>query len=114
MRWSSRTCWLAWLASITLAALTIPAATPQARQPEGATRQTDLGRPPVQVSNSRDLLNRYCVTCHNNRLKTAGLTLEGADADQLGSSVELWEKVAHKLSSGAMPPPGMPRPDKDP
>jgi cytochrome c5 len=84
---------VAWLASITLAALTIPAAAPQ-------------------VSNSRDLLNRYCVTCHNDRLKTAGLTLDRADADHVGSGVELWEKVAHKLRSGAMPPPGMPRPDK--
>jgi cytochrome c5 len=112
MRWSSRTCRLAWPASITLAALTIPAATPQARQPEGATRQADPGRPPAQASNSRDLLNRYCVTCHNDRLKTAGLTLDRADADHVGSGVELWEKVAHKLRSGAMPPPGMPRPDK--
>ena len=112
MRWSSRTCWLAWLASITLAALTIPAAAPQGRQPDGATRHADSGNPPAQVSNSRDLLNRYCVTCHNDRLKTAGLTLDRADADHVGSGVELWEKVAHKLRSGAMPPPGMPRPDK--
>ena len=112
MRWSTRTCWLAWLASITPAALTIPTAVPQARQPEGATRQADSGKNPAQVSNSRDLLNRYCVTCHNDRLKTAGLTLDRADADNVGSGVELWEKVAHKLRSGAMPPPGMPRPDK--
>jgi mono/diheme cytochrome c family protein len=112
MRWSNRTCWLPWLASITLAALTIPAATPQTRQPEGAARPAAPGTPPSQVSNSRDLLNRYCVTCHNDRLKTAGLTLDRADTDHVGSSVELWEKVAHKLRSGAMPPPGMPRPDK--
>src|SRR6516165_4766835 len=112
MRWSTWTCSLAWLASITLAALTIPTAAPQARQPEGAARQADPRNPPAQVSNSRDLLKRYCVTCHNDRLKTAGLTLDRADADHVGSGVELWEKVAHKLRSGAMPPPGMPRPDK--
>jgi cytochrome c5 len=111
MRWSCMTCWAAGLASIALAALPIHAA-PQARQPEGAARPADPGRPPSQVSNSRDLLNRYCTTCHNDRLKTAGLTLDRADADHVGSSVELWEKVAHKLRSGAMPPPGMPRPDK--
>ena len=106
------TCWMAGLASVVLAALPIHAATPQGRQPEGAARQAAPGRPPAQVSNSRDLLNRYCVTCHNERLKTAGLTLDQADADHVSSNFELWEKVAHKLRSGAMPPPGMPRPDK--
>jgi hypothetical protein len=112
MRWSCLACWVAGLAALALAALPIQAATPQARQPEGAARQASPAGPPPQVSNSRDLLNRYCVTCHNERLKTAGLTLDRADADHVGSSVELWEKVGHKLRSGAMPPPGMPRPDK--
>jgi cytochrome c5 len=111
MRRSCMTCWMAGLTSVALVALPIHAA-PQTRQPEGAARAADLGRPPAQVSNSRELLNRYCTTCHNEGLKTAGLTLDRADADHVGSSVELWEKVAHKLRSGAMPPPGMPRPDK--
>src|SRR6516164_3892364 len=112
MRWSWMACWVAGLAAVALATLPIHAAPPQAREPEGPTRQPSPGGPPPQVSNSRDLLNRYCVTCHNDRLKTAGLTLDRADADHVGSGVELWEKVAHKLRSGAMPPPGMPRPDK--
>lgn len=112
MRRSCMTCWMAGLASVFLAALPIHAAKPQARQPEGAARPADPGRPPAQVSNSQELLNRYCTTCHNDRLKTAGLTLDRAEADHVSSNVELWEKVAHKLRSGAMPPPGMPRPDK--
>jgi len=112
MRWSWMACWVAGLAAVALATLPIHAAPPQAREPEGPTRQPSPGGPPPQVSSSRDLLNRYCVTCHNERLKTAGLTLDRADPDHVGSSVELWEKVAHKLAGGAMPPPGMPRPDK--
>jgi len=112
MRWSRMAGWVAGLAAVALATLPIHAAPPQAREPEGPTHQTSPGGPPLQVSSSRDLLNRYCVTCHNERLKTAGLTLDQVDPDHVGSSVELWEKVAHKLASGAMPPPGMPRPDK--
>ena len=60
---------------------------------------------------SRELLDRYCVTCHNDRLKTAGLTLEQMDVSRIADQAETWEKVAMKLSSGLMPPFGRPRPD---
>jgi mono/diheme cytochrome c family protein len=59
----------------------------------------------------RDLLNRYCVSCHNDRLKTAGLALDAIDVDKVSAHAEVWEKVVLKLRSGAMPPPGLPRPD---
>ena len=60
---------------------------------------------------SRELLDRYCVTCHNDRLLTGGLTLDGVDLAQVGVSAEVLEKVVHKLRSGQMPPEGRPRPD---
>ena len=56
-------------------------------------------------------LNRYCVTCHNAKLKTAGLTIEPSQLDHLDTSAETWENVLTKLRSSAMPPPGAPRPD---
>jgi hypothetical protein len=59
----------------------------------------------------RELLNKYCVTCHNQRLKTGGLTLDTADLTQVPARAELWEKVILKLRSGSMPPAGAPRPD---
>ena len=59
----------------------------------------------------RDLLNRYCVTCHNDKLKTAGLTLENLDTNQIGLNAPVWEKVLRKLRTSSMPPVGMPRPD---
>jgi mono/diheme cytochrome c family protein len=62
-------------------------------------------------SEQRALLNRYCVTCHNERLRTAGLTLDTADVDAVSEHAEIWEKVVRKLRAGAMPPQGMPRPD---
>ncbi len=63
-------------------------------------------------SSQRALLNRYCVTCHNEKLKTADLLLDQANIENVGASAAVWEKVVKKLRTGSMPPPGMPRPDK--
>src|SRR5580692_3676510 len=60
---------------------------------------------------ARELTNKYCVSCHNQKLKTAGLALDRANADNPYSSEETWEKVIVKLRSRAMPPPKLPRPD---
>ncbi len=64
------------------------------------------------ATSSRALLTEYCVTCHNEKLKTAGLMLDKADVQHVGAGAELWEKVLLKVRSGAMPPPGRRRPDK--
>ena len=53
----------------------------------------------------------YCVTCHNDRAKTGGFSLEAADPVRVGRSAEAWEKVVVKLRSRSMPPPGIRRPD---
>jgi hypothetical protein len=60
---------------------------------------------------ARELVTRYCVSCHNERLKAGNLMLDKVDADQVANSAEEWEKVAVKLRSRAMPPPGVRRPD---
>ncbi|MGE3510683.1 MAG: DUF1592 domain-containing protein [Vicinamibacterales bacterium] len=60
----------------------------------------------------RGLIDRYCVACHNNRLKTAGLSLEQLDLARPGAQAEVWEKVASKIRAGQMPPTGRPRPDR--
>jgi mono/diheme cytochrome c family protein len=57
----------------------------------------------------RAVLKRYCVTCHNERLKTAGLVLETTDP---AARPDTWEKVIGKLRLGTMPPAGLPRPDR--
>lgn len=59
----------------------------------------------------RAVLNKYCVVCHNQRLKTAGLTLDTMDLSKVPEHADVWEKVILKLRSGTMPPAGMPRPD---
>ena len=58
----------------------------------------------------RALLDQYCVTCHNDKLKTANLSLEKLDLSTAGDHAELWEKVIRKLRAGVMPPPGLRRP----
>src|SRR5262245_20172535 len=59
----------------------------------------------------RAVLDRYCVGCHNERLKTAGLMLDKMDLENPAEGAPVWEKVIRKLRTGAMPPAGMPRPD---
>jgi mono/diheme cytochrome c family protein len=60
----------------------------------------------------RAALDRYCVGCHNDKTRTAGLALDGADFDQPGDHAETWERVVRKLRGRMMPPPGRPRPDE--
>jgi len=62
-------------------------------------------------SPQRALLDKYCVTCHNQAVKTAGLMLDKMDLDRVGENAEVWEKVVRKLRGGMMPPLGMPHPD---
>jgi hypothetical protein len=60
----------------------------------------------------RTTINTYCIGCHNDALKTAGLTLEHSDVDKVGVDGAIWEKVLRKLKARTMPPAGMPRPDE--
>src|ERR1700733_13817797 len=57
------------------------------------------------------LLNKYCVACHSEKARTAGLVLEKRDLSAVAQDAQVWEKVVRKLHAGAMPPMGLPRPD---
>ena len=69
------------------------------------------GSAPGAAAPARDLLDRYCVACHNERLRTADLLLDRLDIEQVAANAEVLEKVVRKLRSGQMPPAGRPRPD---
>ena len=84
---------------LTVAAPATPS--PQASGASGA---------PVELD-QQALLNRYCVTCHNDRLETGGFSLETVDAADVAAHPAQWEKVVRKLRAGAMPPRPRPRPD---
>src|SRR5262245_12726853 len=75
--------------------------------PQGATATGPAATP------ARQLVSAYCVSCHNERVKTANLMLDRADADRVSNSADEWEKVVVKLRSRAMPPPGVRRPDNE-
>src|SRR5258706_5099118 len=50
------------------------------------------------------LVGTYCLTCHSDRLKTAGLSLQTLTLGNVPDHADVWEKVARKLRSGEMPP----------
>jgi mono/diheme cytochrome c family protein len=59
----------------------------------------------------RALLDQYCVTCHNQKLKTGGLTWDTPGMENIAEHAEVWEKAIRKVNGGMMPPAGMPRPE---
>jgi len=55
---------------------------------------------------------QYCVGCHNQRTKTAGLSLDALDLADVPAATDIWKKAARKIQVGMMPPPhGAPRTD---
>jgi hypothetical protein len=99
------------------------ASAPQQPSPTSAAPRGAAAALPQTVSSAADetaLLNRYCVTCHNEKLKGgAGLNAEAArklsldkfDPAHVHDDAEVWERVVRKLRAGMMPPAGMRRPD---
>ena len=87
-------------ASVVLVALTMATV--------GVRSQTPARAP----SPESRLIDQYCVTCHNSRLNTGGLTLEGLDGDRVAADRATWEKVVTKLQLRVMPPLGVRRPDE--
>ena len=88
----------------------------QVQQHHSARAQGGLTPVPVPGSDpkntpARELVTRYCITCHNEKLKTANLLLDRADAENVGNSADTWEKVIVQLRSRSMPPPSSRRPD---
>jgi mono/diheme cytochrome c family protein len=84
------------------------AAAPAAARPAAAPAAAQT---PVTAASQRALLDQYCVTCHNEQRKVGGLALDTVSTERLGDAPAVWEKVAHMLRAGAMPPAKMPRPD---
>ncbi|HJT89462.1 MAG TPA: DUF1592 domain-containing protein [Bryobacteraceae bacterium] len=77
----------------------------------GPSAQAATVAKPEDATAARALVDKYCVVCHNAKLKTANLMLDKLDLTHLGDHAETGEKVIRKLRAGMMPPTGMPRPD---
>ena len=65
-----------------------------------------------QPAGQHALIKQYCTGCHNDKLKTGGLSLDAVNVENVGQAPEVWEKVLHKVQARYMPPVGMPRPDE--
>jgi mono/diheme cytochrome c family protein len=94
-----------------------PAASPAAQakpapQPRAAAA-TPAPSPGLDQASTRKLVDQYCVTCHNDKLKTGGLVLDAAALDlaTFGEHGEHGEKIVRKMRAGQMPPSGARRPD---
>ena len=100
-------CWWVSLSIAAALALVTPAALlGVGRQPQ------QPGTAVAARSPQRTMLDRYCVTCHNQQLKTADLTLDTMDVANVAAGAEVWERVVRKVKAGLMPPAGRPRPDR--
>ena len=93
-------------AALLVAALAAPplatTAYAQSEAPGVATAKTDQA-----------VVNRYCLSCHNDRSLRGGLSLDGAPLTNIAEHTDVWERALRKLRAGAMPPDGAPRPDSE-
>ena len=72
----------------------------------------DRPAPADAVAANQATIQKYCVGCHNEKVKSGGLTLSTLDMARVTEHPEVWEHVIRKVRTGAMPPAGRPRPDK--
>ena len=88
-------------AVVIFSAAVAPVRTGEAQQP--ASRR-------VAAASETAFLQQYCASCHNARVKSGGLVLDGLDPTAPEGHLEEWEKVVRKLRTGMMPPDGAPQP----
>src|SRR3954465_12735212 len=89
-----------------------PAETGIAQQASAGVQPATASTPLTSPGAQQALLNQYCVTCHNARAKTGGLSPDAVSLDRVNGEAEIWEKVVRKLRAGLMPPAGLPRPPR--
>src|SRR2546426_12330462 len=66
----------------------------------------------VLTADAQTLVQTYCVSCHSQKLATAGVTMDKLDLARVGEGAATWERVLQKVRRGEMPPPGLPRPEE--
>lgn len=74
------------------------------------------GQVPTSDSPLRNLVNEYCVSCHNPDKKKGKLDLESLLEMDLGRHFEIWDEVNWMLVEREMPPedePNEPRPSEE-
>ena len=95
------------------AAVCLQAAAAQSPVRPPASNDRPAQRANAAIAPSRDIFDKFCIGCHNERSKAryANLALDGVDLANIGTHAETIEKVVRKLQMGQMPPEGLPRPE---
>lgn len=102
-----------WVVGSTLAVWAVAVSVaPRAQAPAPAPAPARVAQTSVDGAAAQAVVDRYCVNCHNDRTKSAGLSLQAANPADAPARAEVWEKVIRKVSAGSMPPVGMPRPEE--
>jgi hypothetical protein len=91
-------------------AVALTAQTPAPARPAAPVRPLASHTTATTVESQTALIKQYCVTCHNDRSKTGGLSLASYDVGTAAEHGELTEKMIRKLRVGMMPPAGARRP----
>jgi Protein of unknown function (DUF1592)/Protein of unknown function (DUF1588)/Protein of unknown function (DUF1585)/Protein of unknown function (DUF1587)/Protein of unknown function (DUF1595) len=94
------------------AAVSFALVVPVSVQLRGASPSRQATTPPASLAAQQAMLNRYCVTCHNQKAKTANVMFDTLDLAHVGKDADVWERAVRKLRGGMMPPIGMPKPDQ--
>src|SRR5687767_5165096 len=79
-------------------------------QPRPSLQQSQAPVDPPSIETAQSLVTGSCVTCHNDRMKSGGLSLTGFTVAGAGQQAETAEKLIRKLRAGLMPPAGSKRP----
>ena len=79
---------------------------PVSMQLRAASPSRQAVAPSAALAANRALLDHYCVTCHNQKAKTANITFDTMDLAHVGKDADVWEKAVRKLRGGMMPPLG--------
>jgi hypothetical protein len=68
---------------------------------------------PPPAATLTQVVQQYCVICHNDALLTGNVSLQTFDVEKAAESAQIAERMIRKLRAGMMPPPGAPRPSAD-
>ena len=79
--------------------------------PQAAPAPQASAAAPSDAQKQLATLTQYCVACHNDRAKTAGVSFQGLTAEGIGQHAEVFEKAVRKMRGRVMPPPGARQPD---
>jgi cytochrome c5 len=101
-----------------VAAVNYAAQAAEATASAAAAPASPAARPAVQPvvssepgpASAQAMLTQYCATCHNDRINTAGMSVQKLDANDIPRDLATWEKILRRINVGEMPPKGMRRP----